>query len=547
MAKFGVMKVDESSEIPLYGVVIIGAGVSGLYQLYKAREIGVSALVLESGTEVGGTWYWNRYPGARFDSESYSYGYSFSQDLLDEWDWKEHFSAQPENLRYLQHVSDRFDLREDIRFESTVTQCIFDEISNEWQVHVEDGFRVRCRFLVTAIGILSKPLIPDFEGMDDFKGPSFHTARWPHEEVVFAGKRVGVIGTGATAVQLIQEVAKTAEHLTIFQRSPNWCAPLHNSPIESAEMADIRAHYEEIFERCRNSFSGFIHDSDRRKALEVTAEEREALYEELYASPGFGIWIGIFRDVLVDEEANATLSDFIARKIRERVEDPELAEKLVPTDHGFGTRRVPMESGYYEVYNQDNVCLVDLNETPIETITRDGIQCSDREHHFDLIVYATGFDAVMGPFNSIIFKGLNGRTLAEKWDAGPRTYLGLATAGFPNMFTLVGPHNASTFCNMPRCIEQNVEWLSTFLKKLFSSDVTRVEVEPKAEEDWTEHVYESVDRMLFSKVDSWFMGVNKNIEGRNTRNFMLYVGGLPSYTERCEEVAEHGYQGFVMS
>ena len=264
MAKFGVMKVDESSEIPLYGVVIIGAGVSGLYQLYKAREIGVSALVLESGTEVGGTWYWNRYPGARFDSESYSYGYSFSQDLLDEWDWKEHFSAQPENLRYLQHVSDRFDLREDIRFESTVTQCIFDEISNEWQVHVEDGFRVRCRFLVTAIGILSKPLIPNFEGMDDFKGPSFHTARWPHEEVVFAGKRVGVIGTGATAVQLIQEVAKTAEHLTIFQRSPNWCAPLHNSPIESAEMADIRAHYEEIFERCRNSFSGFIHDSDRR-------------------------------------------------------------------------------------------------------------------------------------------------------------------------------------------------------------------------------------------------------------------------------------------
>ena len=337
------MNERESSEIPSYGVVIIGAGVSGLYQLYKSREIGVSALVLESGTDVGGTWYWNRYPGARFDSESYSYGYSFSQDLLDQWDWQERFSAQPENLRYLQHVTEEFDLRSDIRFQSVVTQCTFDETSNEWEVEVEDGFRVRCRFLVTAIGILSKPLIPDFDGMEDFQGPSFHTAQWPHDEVVFKGKRVGVIGTGATAVQLIQEVAKTADHLTVFQRSPNWCAPLHNGPIEPAEMADIRSRYDEIFERCRKSFSGFIHDSDQRKALDVSEEEREALYEELYASPGFGIWIGNFRDVLVAEVANATLSEFIARKIRERVDDAELAEKLIPSDHGFGTRRVPME------------------------------------------------------------------------------------------------------------------------------------------------------------------------------------------------------------
>ena len=479
------MNERESSEIPSYGVVIIGAGVSGLYQLYKSREIGVSALVLESGTDVGGTWYWNRYPGARFDSESYSYGYSFSQDLLDQWDWQERFSAQPENLRYLQHVTEEFDLRSDIRFQSVVTQCTFDETSNEWQVEVEDGFRVRCRFLVTAIGILSKPLIPDFDGMEDFQGPSFHTAQWPHDEVVFKGKRVGVIGTGATAVQLIQEVAKTADHLTVFQRSPNWCAPLHNGPIEPAEMADIRSRYDEIFERCRKSFSGFIHDSDQRKALDVSEEEREALYEELYASPGFGIWIGNFRDVLVDEVANATLSEFIARKIRERVDDAELAEKLIPSDHGFGTRRVPMETNYYEVYNQDNVLLVDINETPIEKVTTDGIQCSDQEHQFDLIV--------------------------------------------------------------PRCIEQNVEWVSTFLEQLFASDVRRVEVDLDAEDEWTEHVYESVQRMLFSKVDSWFMGVNKNIEGRDTRTFMLYVGGLPSYTERCDDVARDGYRGFIMS
>ena len=541
------MKEREMSDVPSYGVVIIGAGVSGLYQLYKSRSIGVSALVLESGTDVGGTWYWNRYPGARFDSESYSYGYSFSQELLDEWDWQERFSAQPENLRYLQHVSDRFDLRRDIRFESVVTQCTFDEMSDEWEVEVEDGFKVRCRFLITAIGILSKPLIPDIDGMDDFTGPSFHTARWPHEEVAFTGKRVGIIGTGATAVQLIQEVAKTAKHLTVLQRSPNWCAPLHNGPIDPSEMADIRSRYDEIFERCRKSFSGFIHDSDDRRALEVSKEEREALYEELYASPGFGIWIGNFRDVLVDEEANATLSHFIARKIRERVDDPELAKKLIPTDHGFGTRRVPMETDYYEVYNQDNVLLVDLNETPIEKITADGIQCSDQEHPFDLIVYATGFDAVMGPYKAVKFTGRDGRKLADKWEAGPRTYLGLATAGFPNMFTLVGPHNASTFCNMPRCIEQNVEWVSTFLQRLFRSDVTRVEVDIDAEDKWTEHVYESVERMLFSKVDSWFMGVNKNIEGRDTRTFMLYVGGFPSYTERCDDVARNGYRGFVMS
>ena len=537
------MNERESSEIPSYGVVIIGAGVSGLYQLYKSREIGVSALVLESGTDVGGTWYWNRYPGARFDSESYSYGYSFSQDLLDQWDWQERFSAQPENLRYLQHVAEQFDLRSDIRFQSVVTQCTFDETSNEWQVEVEDGFKVRCRFLVTAIGILSKPLIPDFDGMEDFKGPSFHTAQWPHDEVVFTGKRVGIIGTGATAVQLIQEVAKTAEHLTVFQRSPNWCAPLHNGPIDPTEMADIRSRYDEIFERCRKSFSGFIHDSDERRALDVSEEEREALYEELYAAPGFGIWIGNFRDVLVDEAANATLSDFIARKIRERVEDKELAEKLIPRDHGFGTRRVPMETSYYEVYNQDNVLLVDVNETPIEKVTTDGIQCSDQEHPFDLIVYATGFDAVMGPYKSIKFTGSDGRILAEKWETGPSTYLGLATAGFPNMFTLVGPHNASTFCNMPRCIEQNVEWVSTFLEQLFSSEITRVEVDIDAEDEWTEHVQDVVKATLFPEADSWFMGAN--IPGKK-RQMYLYAGGSPLYREKCDTVAINNYEGYTL-
>ena len=537
----------DPSEKNQYEVVVIGTGVSGIYQLHKLRELGVSVLALEAGSDVGGTWYWNRYPGARFDSESYSYGYSFSEDLLAEWDWKERFSGQPENLRYLQHVADRFDLREDIRFDTRVRSCTFDDATNKWEVEAEDGFRVECQILITAIGILSKPLIPDYPGMGDFHGPSFHTAQWPAEGIDFDGKRVAVIGTGATAVQLIQEVAKSAEHLTIFQRSPNWCAPLHNSSISEEEMSSIKDRYKDIFEACKSSFAGFIHTADSRKALDVTAAERNDFYEELYASPGFGIWMGNFRDVLVDEEANKTLSEFVERKIRERVNNPEIAEKLVPKDHGFGTRRVPMETRYYEVYNQDNVLLVDLNETPIEAITTQGIKTTQHDYDFDLVIYATGFDAVMGPFNSIDFVGSNGKHLREKWSSGPRTYLGMSVSGFPNMFTLVGPHNASTFCNQPRCIEQNVEWVSDFVAYFFKNKIGRVEASELAENSWTEHVYESVSRLLMSKTDSWFMGVNKNIVGREEKNFMLYAGGFPSYTQRCNDIASNGYEGFSLS
>jgi cation diffusion facilitator CzcD-associated flavoprotein CzcO len=344
---------------------------------------------------------------------------------------------------------------------------------------------------------------------------------------------------------VIQEVAKTADHLTVFQRRPNWCAPLMNSRITPEEQAKIKASYDEIFARCRESHGSFIHNADPRKALEVSAQEREAFYEQRYHEPGFGIWMGNFRDIFVSRAANDTISDFVARKIRARVKDQKLAEKLIPKDHGFGTRRVPLETNYYEVYNQSNVTLVDLRETPIESITPRGIRTSDTEREFDMIIYATGFDAVLGGFNRIDIRGLNGQSLKEKWAEGPRTYLGLQVEGFPNLFTLVGPHNAATFCNIPRCIEQNVEWVAGAIGHMQEKGLQRIAATRAAEDAWTEHVYETGSKLLFTQVDSWFMGINSNLPGRNKRTFLLYAGGAPSYREKCDEVAAKGYEGFT--
>ena len=538
--------MSEDQEDETYDAIVIGAGVSGLYQLYRLRELGLSALVIEAGTGVGGTWYWNRYPGARFDSESYSYGYSFDDDLLQEWDWTEHFSPQPETLKYLNHVADRFDLRRDIRFETRVEAAAYEERANRWTVSTDAGDRLTCQYLITAIGALSVPVLPAIEGRDRFAGPAFHTSDWPKDRLDLSDKRVAVIGTGATAVQLIPEVAKVAGHLTVFQRTPNWCAPLHNSPITDDEQAEIKADYPEIFEQCKQTFGHFIHDVDRRKALEVSAGERYELFEKLWGEPGFGIWMANFRDILVNEEANATLSEFAAEKIRERVDDPAIAAKLIPTNHGFGTRRVPMETNYYEVYNQDNVTLVDLNETPIVEMTATGITTTDGHLELDVIVYATGFDAVTGAFDRIDICGVDQQRLSDKWADGPQTYLGIQIAGFPNLFTLVGPHNAATFCNMPRCIEQNVEWVTDLLRYLGAHDYERVEATREAELAWTEHVHETAQRMLLSKVSSWFMGINTNI-GKTERRFLLYAGGAPQYRERCDEVAANGYEGFILS
>ena len=414
-----------------YEVIVVGAGLSGMYQLHRLRQLGLSVRVFEAGGGVGGTWYWNRYPGARFDSESWTYGFSFSDELLQEWDWSEHFSAQPETLRYCNYVADKFDLRRDITFNSRVVSAAYDEKANEWELAFDDGRRARSRFLITAIGPLSAPTMPAIPGVEDFRGEAYHTGMWPHAKVSFEGKRVAVIGTGATGVQAITEIAKTVGHLTVFQRTPNWCAPLHNSRIDAETQARIKASYPEIFARCRDSFGCFIHAADPRNALEVSAEEREAFYEKLYSEPGFGIWMGNFRDVLIDKAANDSITDFMRRKIRERVRDPALAEKLIPTNHGFGTRRVPLESGYYEVYNQPNVRLVDLRETPIERITPTGIKTSDAEQQFDMIIYATGFDAITGAFDRIDIRGRVRAASQGQMGRWPAHLSRLLIAGFP--------------------------------------------------------------------------------------------------------------------
>ena len=528
-----------------YDAIVIGAGMSGLYQLYRLRELGMRVLVLEAGTGVGGTWYWNRYPGARFDSESYSYAYSFSPELLEDWNWSEHFSGQPETLRYLNHVADRFGLRKDIRFHSRVAAARYDEAGRSWDVTLEDGTPFRARFLVTAIGPLSAPTLPRIEGVDTFQGQSFHTARWPHEQVSFAGKRVAVIGTGATGVQTIQEVVKTAGHLTVFQRTPNWCAPLHNGRIGAEEMTRIKAGYPEMFRRCQETFACFLHTPDPRGTFEVTAEEREAFWEHLYASPGFGIWQGNFRDILVDREANALLSAFVARKIRARVKDQTVAEKLIPTNHGFGTRRVPLETHYYEAYNRPNVTLVDITETPIQRITPTGIETSDAAYDFDIIIYATGFDAITGSFDRIDFRGLNGQRLKGAWAHGPRTYLGVQVEGFPNMMMLMGPHTA--LGNIPRSIEYNVEWVTRLIRHMGDHGMTRVEATPEGVAGWTEHVRSLGVGLLSNEVNSWMTGINSNVEGKQTRIIARYSGSAPAYRERCDTVADEGFRELALA
>ena len=540
-----VMDRPGTSGIQQYDAIIIGAGMSGMYQLYRLRELGMTVKVLEAGTGVGGTWYWNRYPGARFDSESYSYQFSFSKDLLAEWDWKEHFAPQPETLNYLNHVADKFDLRKDIQFRSRVKSAHYQEATRTWDVMLEDGSRFTSRFLITAVGPLSAPTMPKIPGVDSFKGQSCHTANWPHEPVSFEGKRVAVIGTGATGVQTIQEVAKTAKHLTVFQRTPNWCAPLLNAKIDKDEMAKIRAGYQDMFQRCQETFGCFLHTADPRGTFEVTPEERLAFWEKLYASPGFGIWIGNFKDILTDRKANDEISAFVANKIRQRVKDQKVAEKLIPKNHGFGTRRVPMETKYYEAYNQDNVELVDITETPIERITETGIKTSDTERDFDIIIYATGFDAITGSFDRIDIRGVSGERLKDRWKHGPETFLGVMVDGFPNMLMIIGPHMA--LGNIPRSIEHNVEWVTNLLHHAQEKKITRIEPAAEEVQAWTDHVKSLGDGVLTFEVNSWMTGVNTNVEGKQVRIVNRYAGSAPAYRARCDEVAAKGYQGLKLS
>ena len=523
--------------------IIIGAGISGMYQLYRLRALGMQVQVLEAGTDVGGTWYWNRYPGARFDSESWSYGYSFSEELLQEWEWPEHFAAQPDTLRYLNYVAQKFDLKKHITFNARVTTAYFNDADNHWIVSVEGGAQYRAPLLITALGPLSAYTLPNIPGRDQFKGEAYHTARWPHDPVDMKGKRVGIIGTGATAIQTIQTIAKDVGHLTVFQRTPNWAAPLHNRKITPEEQAQIKASYPEIFARCRETSTCFIHQTDPRNALDVSPEEREAFWEKLYSEPGFGIWVGNFADVLTNPAANDLASAFMAKKIRQRVKDPAVAEKLIPKNHGFGTRRLPLESGYYEVYNQDNVRLIDINETPIECITAEGIKTSQEEFQFDILIYATGFDGVTGPYDRIDIRGAGGLSLKKEWVGTPKTFLGVMAEGFPNMLMILGPHTARG--NIPRNIEEIVDWVTDMINHMRQHQYNRVEPRPDAVAQWGEHVEKAVENLLFSQVNSWQTGINRNVEGRDVRRTLGYYGGAVEYRRMAQEVASKGYREFL--
>ena len=528
--------------------MVIGAGVSGIYQIKRLVDAGFDAELLEADDDLGGTWYRNRYPGARFDSESYTYGYSFSRELLDEWHWKERFSSQPENLRYLNHVAEKFDLRRHMRFDARVERMTWDEDARRWHLALGGGETYTARFVVASVGPLSAPVLPRFEGMDDFEGRSFHTFRWPREPVELAGRRVGVIGTGATGIQVISAIAGEVAELTVFQRRPNWSTPLNNSTISDEEMAGIRERYDEIFENCAASVGGFEHRPlwgfwDR------TAEERRTLWDELYTQPGFAFLAANFGEIFLDEDANRELSEYVADRIRQRVDDPAVAEKLIPTDHGFGLQRLPLETNYFEAYNRENVELVDLSETPIERVTPTGIQTTVGHHDLDVIVYATGFDAITGAYDRIDVRGVDGLALREKWHDVTTTYVGLLTAGFPNLLMVAGPQSVSGSTNFPRAIEIGVGWVSDLLEHARARGIDRIEAQPDAEQAWLDEVIAAHERLLFRRSKGWFTGYNPNLPGRgaDTVRYHAYFGGAPRYKKKLREIAEAGYPGIAMS
>ena len=533
-----------TSKSPDCDAVVIGAGFAGLYMLRKLRdEMGMTTRVFERGDNVGGTWYWNRYPGARCDSESYIYCFSFDRELLQEWEWSGKYPEQPEILRYLNHVADRFDLRKSISFDTSVTAAHYDEENHCWEVSTDKGEKVTARFLITGIGCLSAGQVPNIKGRETFAGQSYHTGAWPHEGVDLAGKRVGVIGTGSSGVQSIPVIAKQAEHLFVFQRTPQFTIPARHGTVDKEFLDNVKANYDDIWSRAKTSTGGMPYTPIDRSALSVSDEERRAVYEDGWQQGGFRFVQASFNDVALDLRANDTASEFIRSKIREIVKDPETAEKLVPTDHPFTSKRALIDTDYFDTYNRDNVTLVDIRHSPIQEITTKGIRTEDAEYELDIIVFATGFDAMTGAYFKMDIRGKGGEALKEKWAAGPLTYLGVATAGFPNMFMITGPGSPSVLSNMPVSIEQHVEWIAEVIGTMRDQGAETIEAEAQAEADWVKHVNTIADQTLFMLADSWYLGAN--IPGK-PRVFMPYVGGVGAYRIKCDEVAAKGYEGFVL-
>ena len=529
---------------PDFDAIVIGAGFSGLYMLHRLRQLGCSVRVYERGGGIGGTWYWNRYPGARCDSESMYYSYSFMPDLDQEWHWSERYPGQAEVLRYLEHVTDRLDLRRDVELETEVRSAVFDEPTSTWVIRTVGGGQVTARYCITAVGCLSAANVPWFPGAEGFAGRTYHTGAWPHEQVHFTDQRVGVIGTGASGIQAIPVIAEEAEHLTVFQRTPNFTIPAENRPMDPEFERAWKADYPEWRQKGRDSMAGIPYPRSDASVLAASEEERRAAFEAAWGAGGFRFVFGTYGDLIVDEGANAIAADFVRSKIDEIVSDPAVAAKLKPTTYPFGTKRLPLDTNYYETFNRQNVELVDLRESPIETFTSRGIRTTAAEYELDVIVYATGFDALTGPLFSIDIQGHGGVRLKEKWAAGPRTYLGLGTAGFPNLFTITGPGSPSVLSNMPVAIEQHVEWISDCIQHMEEAKIRTIEATEEAEDAWTDHVNEVASHTLYPKAASWYMGAN--IPGK-PRVFMPYIGGVVNYRRRCDAVAANNYEGFRLS
>ncbi len=531
-------------EPPLrFDALVVGAGFSGLYALYRLRELGLRVRVLDVASGVGGTWHWNRYPGARCDGESLTYSYSFSEPLQQEWRWSDRYSLQPEILAYLNHVADRFDLRRDIRFETRIARAAYDDEAGEWTLESERGERFIAPFCIMATGCLSVPRRPPFEGLERFEGEWYHTGQWPHEEVDFRDKRVGVVGTGSTAIQVIPIVARQAAQLTVFQRTPNFSMPAWNGPLDPEEDRAMKAVYSEYRERARWSEVGVLYESIGKPAAEVEPARQQCELERQWRAGGFAM-LGTFTDVLVDRQANALAAEFCHRKIREKVEDPAVAELLCPKDHPFGTKRLCVDTDYYETFNRDNVTLVDIRRDPIERITPRGLRTGGIEYAFDAIVFATGFDAMTGALLGIDIRGRGGVRLEDEWAAGPRTYLGLTMAGFPNLFAITGPGSPSVLTNMVVSIEQHVEWVTDCIAHLGKRGLARIEATRDAQDDWVDHVNETAYQTLYPLADSWYMGAN--VPGK-PRVFLPYVGSAGDYRRTCDEVAAEGYRGFRLA
>ncbi|CAN5158249.1 NAD(P)/FAD-dependent oxidoreductase [soil metagenome] len=538
---------------PDYDAVVIGAGVTGIYQAYLLDQRGMSVLGVDAAEDVGGTWYWNRYPGCRLDTESYAYGYFALKGIIPDWRWSETFAAQPEMLRYVNAAADKMDIRRLYKFNTKVVSAIYNTDGSVWDIVLNDGSALSCRYLISATGPLSASNMPDYKGLDVFKGEAFHSSSWPRDadgkpkDIDFTGKKVGVIGTGATGVQIIPIVAETAQDLFVLQRTPNWCTPLGNSPLSKDDMDLIRNRYPTILEYVKTTPTAFPYHRDNRKASEVSEEERTEFFEDLYDRPGYGIWLSGFRDLLMSKESNKFLADFVAKKIRERVLDPEVAEKLIPVDHPFGAKRVPMETNYYETYNKDNVHLIDIKQKPITEFVPNGVKIGEEVYELDVIIFATGFDGVTGSLDRIDIRGHDNLRLIDAWVDGPSTYLGLQARGFPNFFTLVGPHNGSAFCNVGVCGALQAEWVTRMLSYMNVRGLTYSQPTQAAEDKWTNAVYADFARTLMADTNAWWIKVTHKPDGTIVRRTLVYVGGGPEYRKRCEEVAYNGYEGFELA